>query len=88
MGLKRRRTTVAADLALGIISCAAGRVDASPIRRIELLCRRACDADLLFFMQLRYQRGLVRIFALAGFFWLAIAGVLTFADYLTCGWLM
>ncbi len=41
----------------------------------------------LFFMQLRYQRGLVRIFAIAGFFWLAIAGVLTFADYLTRDWL-
>lgn len=40
----------------------------------------------LFFMQLRYQRGLVRVFAVAGFFWLAIIGVLTFADYLTRGW--
>jgi cytochrome c oxidase subunit 4 len=42
---------------------------------------------LLFFMQLWWQRGLVRVFAAAGFFWLAIAGVLTFADYLTRGWL-
>lgn len=41
----------------------------------------------LVFMQLRYQRGLVRIFAIAGFFWLAIAGVLTFSDYLTRDWL-
>jgi len=41
----------------------------------------------LFFMQLRYQRGIVRIFAAAGFFWLAIAAVLTFADYLTRDWL-
>ncbi len=40
----------------------------------------------LFFMQLRYQRGLVRIFAIAGFFWLAIGGVLTFSDYLTRDW--
>ncbi len=42
----------------------------------------------LVFMQLRHQRGLVRIFAVAGFFWLGIAGVLTFADYLTRNWLM
>lgn len=42
----------------------------------------------LFFMQLRYQRGLVRVFAAAGFFWLAIIGVLTFSDYLTRGWLL
>lgn len=41
----------------------------------------------LFFMQLWYARGLVRIFAGAGFFWLAIVGVLTFCDYLTRGWL-
>lgn len=41
----------------------------------------------LFFMQLKYQRGLVRIFAIAGFFWLAIVGALTFTDYLTRQWL-
>jgi cytochrome c oxidase subunit 4 len=37
----------------------------------------------LIFMQLRYQRGLVRIFALAGFLWLTFALVLIFADYFT-----
>lgn len=42
----------------------------------------------LFFMQLWYQRGLIRIFAAAGFFWLAIIGVLTFSDYFTRGWLL
>ena len=39
----------------------------------------------LIFMQLRYQNGLIRVFALAGFFWLAISALLTFADYLTRG---
>ena len=38
------------------------------------------------FMRLRWQRGLVRLFAVAGFFWLGIAGVLTLADYLTRAW--
>lgn len=42
----------------------------------------------LFFMQLRYQRGMVRLFAAAGFFWLSICGVLMFCDYLTRGWRM
>jgi cytochrome c oxidase subunit 4 len=42
----------------------------------------------LFFMKLWYERGLVRVFAAAGFLWLAIAGVLTFADYLSRGWRM
>ncbi len=36
-----------------------------------------------YFMQLRQHRGFVRIFACAGFFWLALAATLTFADYLT-----
>lgn len=40
----------------------------------------------LYFMHLRHQRGLVRIFAIAGFVWLGIAGVLTLSDYLTRSW--
>ncbi len=45
----------------------------------------AAKTALIFwiFMQLKYQRGLVRIAALTGFFWLGIIGVLTFADFLT-----
>jgi cytochrome c oxidase subunit IV len=39
-----------------------------------------------FFMRLRFQPSLVRIFALAGFFWLAILIVLTLADFLTRAW--
>jgi cytochrome c oxidase subunit IV len=38
-----------------------------------------------YFMQLRRHRGLLWIFAAAGFFWLAIALTLTFTDYLTRG---
>lgn len=44
-----------------------------------------CLLIFAVFMQLKYQRGLVRAFALAGFFWLAIIMTLTFADYLTRG---
>jgi cytochrome c oxidase subunit 4 len=36
-----------------------------------------------YFMRLRYQPGLVRVFAMAGFFWLGLIVLLTFADYLT-----
>jgi cytochrome c oxidase subunit 4 len=36
---------------------------------------------LLFFMELRGSRGLVRAFAAAGFFWLTIMIVMTGADY-------
>ena len=39
-----------------------------------------------FFMRLREHRGLPWLFAAAGFFWLGIALVLTFSDYLTRAW--
>jgi cytochrome c oxidase subunit 4 len=38
---------------------------------------------MLYFMQLRYARGLTWLFALGGFFWLAILIGLTFCDILT-----
>jgi cytochrome c oxidase subunit 4 len=38
---------------------------------------------LVFFMELRRSSGLVRAFAVAGFFWLLILLTLTSADYLT-----
>ncbi|HEV7223042.1 MAG TPA: cytochrome C oxidase subunit IV family protein [Pirellulales bacterium] len=40
-----------------------------------------------FFMNLRYSTPLSRLTAFAALFWLAIMFVLTFADYLTRGWL-
>jgi cytochrome c oxidase subunit 4 len=45
-------------------------------------------ASLVFcvFMRLRFQPSLVRIFALAGFFWLAILIVLALTDFLTRAW--
>ena len=42
---------------------------------------------VLFFMHVRHSPGLTRVVACAGFFWLAIMLALTFADYLTRGWL-
>jgi cytochrome c oxidase subunit IV len=41
---------------------------------------------LLFFMQLRYSKPIVWIFAGAGFFWLGIMFVLALSDYLSRGW--
>ncbi len=38
---------------------------------------------VLFFMHVRYAAPLVRVFAAAGFLWLGIMFVLTFADLLT-----
>jgi cytochrome c oxidase subunit IV len=45
-------------------------------------------ASLIFFyfMRLRSQPNLVRLFSLVGFFWLAILFALTAVDYLTRAW--
>ena len=42
----------------------------------------------LFFMHLRYQRGIVRVVAIAGVFWLGILIVLGFSDYSSRDWLL
>jgi cytochrome c oxidase subunit 4 len=47
---------------------------------LGIACAKALIV-LLFFMELRASRGLVRAFAAAGFFWLLIMIVLTGADY-------
>jgi cytochrome c oxidase subunit IV len=38
---------------------------------------------ILFFMHVRHVNSLIRLFVLAGFFWLGILLVLTLSDYLT-----
>jgi cytochrome c oxidase subunit 4 len=40
----------------------------------------------VYFMRLREQPGIIRLFALAGFLWLAILLALAFADFYTRGW--
>ena len=42
---------------------------------------------VLFFMHVKYASRLTKIFVCAAFLWLAILFALTFADYLTRGWL-
>jgi len=80
-------TVFAALLGLLVLTAAAARVDLGAFNvPIALLIAAAKTALIfLFFMHLRYQRGLIRLFALSGFVWLALMGGLTFADYLTRG---
>ena len=40
---------------------------------------------ILYFMHVRYSSGLTKVFALAGFFWLAILIGLSLCDFLTRG---
>ena len=41
---------------------------------------------VLVFMEVRYNKGVVRVFAGAGLVWLFLLFLLTFTDYLTRGW--
>jgi cytochrome c oxidase subunit 4 len=41
---------------------------------------------VLFFMEVRYSSGLIRLMACVGFLWLSILLGLTFADYATRAW--
>src|SRR6266700_3918179 len=74
-------------LALLAFTAFAARFSSGPWSLPIALAVATAKLGLIFyyFMQLRQHRGLVWIFAGAGFFWLGIAGVLMFADYLTRG---
>ena len=43
---------------------------------------------ILFFMHVKYSTRLTWVVVIASFLWLGVLFVLTFADYLTRGWLM
>jgi len=76
-------------LLLGLgLAALAGFMPPSPWKLPIGLSIAAAKMLLIFwiFMRLRYQRGLVRVFAFAAFFWLGVIGTLTLADYLTRGW--
>jgi len=69
------------------LTAAAARLPPGPWSTPVSLGFATAKAALIFicFMRLREQSGLVRLFALAGFFWLAILLGLTFAEGFTRG---
>ena len=82
------RTSVVVFLSLLVLlslSAASARFLTGKAGATVALLFAAAKTTLIFvyFMRLRYQSGLVRLFAMAGFFWLSLIGILTFADYLT-----
>ena len=42
---------------------------------------------ILYFMHVRHSTRLVKLFAVAGFFWLILMFLFTLADYMSRGWL-
>jgi cytochrome c oxidase subunit 4 len=86
--LPTRRTSLAVFFSLLVLlslSAASSRFLTGKTGATVALLFAAAKTTLIFvyFMRLRYQPGLVRLFAMAGFFWLSLIGILTFADYLT-----
>jgi len=71
-------------LVLLALSAASALLPPAPWKTAGSLAIAALKAGLiaLFFMKLRYQRGLIRIFAGAGLFWLCILATLLLADYI------
>lgn len=75
-------------LALLGLTIAMAYVNLGPFNTIVAMSISAAKAALilLFFMQLRYARPALWVFAGAGFFWLAIMIAMALSDYLTRGW--
>ena len=79
----------AALIALTATTVIAARVELGALNFIVAMTIAVLKASLVvcFFMHLRQSASLVRLFALAGLFWMAILLVLTLSDYLSRGWL-
>ena len=88
LSLSRLVLVYAALLALLALTAAATLLPRGPWSNPIALGVATAKTGLiaLYFMRLRYQPGLVRLFALAGLFWLAILLVLSLADFFTRAW--
>lgn len=80
--------TGAALLSFLALTIGAAYIDLGPFNTVVALLISVAKATLilLFFMHLRYSKGIVWLFAGAGFFWLTIMFALAFSDYATRGW--
>ena len=75
-------------LAFLALTSGAAYIKLGPLNTIIAMSISAAKATLiiLFFMQMRYGKRVMWLFAGAGFFWLGIMLVLAMSDYLTRGW--
>ena len=72
-------------MALLFLSVAVAEVNLGRWNFLAAVAIASCKAVLilLFFMHVRYSPPLIWLFAIAGFFWLAILFALTLSDYVT-----
>lgn len=75
-------------LALLALTVAAAEINLGALNVVVAMTISVAKALLivLFFMHVWYGRSLIRLFAVAGFVWLAVLISLTMSDYLTRGW--
>lgn len=80
--------TFLALIALTILTTAVAFVDMGELNTVVALAIAFAKMSLvvLFFMHVKYQKGMTRVVILAGFFWMAILVTLTLADELTRHW--
>jgi cytochrome c oxidase subunit 4 len=85
--VKHYAQVTAALLVLLLLTVGAAYLDLGPLNTVVAMSISLAKGALilLFFMHLRHGSGLIRIAALAGFFWLGILFVLAFSDFLTRG---
>jgi cytochrome c oxidase subunit IV len=76
-------------LILAALTTGIAYIDLGPLNTVGALAIAFIKMCLvgLFFMELRYGRGLTRIVVLAGFFWLALMVSFTLADVFTRSWI-
>lgn len=74
-------------LGLLLVTVGVAYIDLGPLNTVVAMSISLAKGALilLFFMHLRHGSGLIRVAALAGFFWLGILFVLAFSDYFTRG---
>jgi len=75
-------------IALTITTVAVSKIDLGELNFVVAMTIALVKGTLvvLFFMQVRQASSMTKLFAAAGFFWMAILLVLVLSDYLSRGW--
>jgi cytochrome c oxidase subunit 4 len=79
----------AALMVLTAITVGAAFMHFGPFNNVVAMAIAVTKATLvvLFFMHVKYSTRLTKLIVVAGFFWLGLMFLFTFADYMSRGWL-
>jgi cytochrome c oxidase subunit 4 len=89
IGTKAYYGVFGALVVLTLLTVGIAFLDLGPFNPVAALLIAGTKAALviLYFMHVRYETPITRVFAIAGFCWLAILMLLSFSDYYTRGWM-